>query len=101
MNPHQDLSEFSRADLEEIIDVQQNALDELRSEINQLEARQEAHGRQLAVLRTTVAGDEDAFWDLPRGGEGYDIVGRLEQYHATLDGFAERLNGLNGSESES
>lgn len=96
-----DLDEFSRSDLEEIIDVQQDALDELRNELNRLEALVGAHGRQLETIRTTIAGDEGAFWDLPRGGEGYDLVGRLEQHNATLDGFAERLQSLNGSESES
>lgn len=101
MNPDQDLSEFTRDELQEIIDVQQNALDETRAELNQLRVLVEAHGRQLSVIRTTVAGDEDAFWDLPRGGEGYDLVGRLEQHHATLDGFAERLHELNGGETES
>lgn len=89
-----DLDEFSGSDLEEIVEVQQESLDELRDRVEALEARCEAQSRQLAVIRRTIAGGDEEFWALPRDGEGYNLVGRLEQYEATLDGFAERLSEI-------
>lgn len=94
-----DLEQFSRSDLEEIIKVQRDSLDEHRDRLDALEARVEANARQLTTLRAVIAGDEDTFWGLPRDdGEGYDVVGRIEQYEATLDGFAERLGDIQEAE---
>lgn len=100
MTGQQPPEELSRDDLAERVEQQAEAIAALRAEVEALDARLDAVTRQLELVRLTIAGGDEAFWDLPRGGEGQNLVGRLAQYEATLDGFAERLQSLNGSETE-
>lgn len=95
-----DLEQFTRDELIEHIAEQGEEMAALRAEVRALNARTGALARQLELVRLTIAGGEAEFWSLKRDGEGHNIVGRQEQYAATLDGFAERLQSIDtGGES--
>lgn len=89
-----ELDQFSRLDLEEIVKVQRESLAELRDRVDALKALCDAQSKQLSIIRRTIAGGDDEFWALPRDGEGHNLVGRLDQHEAMLDGFAERLSDI-------
>jgi hypothetical protein len=95
-----DLEWYARDEVVDYLEEQREEIEALRAEVRALDARAGALARQLELVRLTIAGGEDEFWSLKRDGEGHNIVGRLEQYEATLDGFAERLRSIeNGGES--
>lgn len=89
-----DPEQFTRDELADRVDDQHDEITALRAEVQALDARTDALARQLALVRMTIAGGDDAFWSLKRHGEGHNIVARLEQFEATLDGFAERFRSI-------
>lgn len=89
-----DLEWYARDEVVDYLEEQREEIESLRAEVRALDARTGALARQLSLLRRTIAGSDDQFWSLKRDEEGYNIVGRLEQYDAALDGFAERLKSV-------
>jgi len=89
-----DLERYARDEVVDYLEDQRQEIEALRAEVRALDAKTGALVRQLAIVRLTIAGGDEAFWSLKRDGEGHNIVGRLEQYEAALDGFAERLQSV-------
>lgn len=81
-----DLEWYARDEVVDNLKEQRQEIESLRAEVRVLDDRTGALARQFALVRLTIAGGDDEFWSLERDGEGHDIVGRLEQYEATLDG---------------
>jgi len=89
-----DLEWYAREEVVDYLEEQRQEIESLRAEVRALDARTGALARQLELVRLTIAGSDDEFWSLDRDDEGCNIVGRLDQYEAALDGFAERLQSF-------
>jgi len=95
-----ELEGASRGELQDLAEDQANRIDELESEMQELQGLMQAYSRQLDLLKTVIIGDADGLAAIDGYGEGYNVLDRMEQYEAQLDGFAERLHEIPTQPSE-